>query len=75
MQMLEQLAEEEDDDDNGDEFYVSDGGNYAFNYDSPFDSCKDRGQVVAKLVTHFLSSETAQQPGHGLLGFPAHTPL
>ena len=55
MQMLEQLANEDDEDENGDEFYVSDGGNYSFNYDSPFDNSKDKEQVVAKLVNFLIS--------------------
>jgi hypothetical protein len=45
--MLEQLANEDDDDA---DYYVSDGGNYNYLYNSPYDSLKDSAHMVNKLV-------------------------
>jgi hypothetical protein len=47
MQMLEKFANEDEDD--VDDYYVSEGGNYTFLYNSPFDATKDPYHLGTKL--------------------------
>ncbi len=40
MQLLEKYKDEDDDEE--EDLYVSEGGNYSYLYDSPFDCAKDK---------------------------------
>lgn len=52
--MLEKYADEEDDE-QADEYYGTEGVNYAFFYDSPFNSSNDRQVFLQKIVTFFTN--------------------
>lgn len=53
MQMLQKYGEQEDCEEY-DVFHDNNGVNYAFFYDSPFDSSKDRDFLVNTLVRFFI---------------------
>ncbi len=50
MQLLEKYATEDDDEEACDEYYGTEGVNYAYFYESPYDSSKDKDIFVMKLV-------------------------
>lgn len=56
MQMLEKYANEDDDEEACDEYYGSEGVNYGFLYESPFNSSKDKEMFIQKLVICFYYS-------------------
>ena len=53
--MLEKYANEEEDEE---DFYEGSGINYGDQYDSPFDSSKDKQLLISALVTLPLLSKT-----------------
>ena len=65
LQMLEKYAEEDDEEeDQCEEYYGTEGVNYAFLYDSPYDSTKDKDYFVDRLVTFYFNLEITI-PGSG----------
>ncbi len=56
--MLEKYANDQDQEEQCDQYYGTEGVNYSFLYDSPFDCAKDKEIFVQKLVIiyfiHFL---------------------
>lgn len=57
MQMLEKYADEEDDE-QADEYYGTEGVNYAFLYDSPFNSSNDRQIFLQKIVIFLITKHS-----------------